>query len=70
MGTCSEVLYMENKSIRRIIHRRINWVCAWMLKMQERRSEAAAHRELASLSPWLKNDLGIGDDGRPLDKKR
>ena len=69
MELCSEAFHMGNWTIRDRVFKRI---CRWrglIEKVRKHRDEAAARRELAALSPWLKADLGIGEDGRPLDRK-
>ncbi len=43
---------------------------AWSERVRTGRSAAAAARELAALSPWLRRDLGVGRDGDLLDRRR
>jgi hypothetical protein len=69
MEICSEAYYMEDWTIRTTVYQQICRLRGLIRQMRKHRDEAAARRELAALSPWLKADLGIGDDGRPLDKK-
>jgi hypothetical protein len=69
MEICSEALYMEDRTIRDVLYQQMCRLRDLIGKKRRHRDEAAARRELSALSPWLKADLGIGVDGRPLDRK-
>ncbi|XXJ21593.1 hypothetical protein ACR42D_19030 [Desulfovibrio caledoniensis] len=69
MEIYSEASYMEDRTIRDVFYQQICRLRNLIGRMRRHRNEAAARRELSALSPWLKADLGIGEDGRPLDRK-
>ncbi len=41
----------------------------WIKKMKKRHEETTTKKELSELPVWLRQDLGIGDDGVPLNDK-
>lgn len=69
MKTCSEGVYRGKIWVRDAVYAQICRLLTLVEKVWRRRDEAAARKKLAALSPWLKKDLGIGHDGRPLDRK-
>ncbi|MGL1864117.1 MAG: hypothetical protein OCC46_16475 [Pseudodesulfovibrio sp.] len=69
MKTYSEGVYMSEICIRDVVYAQICRLLTLIEKVWRHRDEVAARKKLAALSPWLKNDLGIGQDGRPLDRR-
>lgn len=69
MDICNEVICMRENKIWNTAYTQAMKLYSLIAKALSRNSASAARRELAALSPWLKKDLGIGHDGRPLDRK-
>jgi len=69
METCNEVVYMRESSVRDVVYVQICRLRILVERVWRRRDETATRRELSALSPWLKKDLGIGHDGRLLDRR-
>ena len=69
MEACREVL-MESSSVLYLMRQGLSRISDFMRKALRRREKAANRKRLAALSPWLKKDLGVGFDGKPLDQEK